>query len=211
MIYLIGGPSRSGKSIIAKKLSHKIEAEIIPMDYIEAATMEYYPKERSEQMCPFSTMRKKTDRDNNRFVQEYSAQEIVDAFEAQGQSAWPAIRAIVKYGLKRGDDLIIDGYQITPSFMKFLNETINSDDVRAVFVYQKDVKSILKSFKEHTVSDDWILREGTSDDTLLKFAELTSLYGIKIEKESQSNNFKSFCMDEKFESQLEKVLQCLMR
>jgi predicted kinase len=63
MIYLIGGPSRSGKTILAKMLQQKTGANLLPLDYIEAAVTEYYSNKELDELRPFSAMRSKTNRE----------------------------------------------------------------------------------------------------------------------------------------------------
>jgi len=209
MIYLIGGPSRSGKTIVTKELKKHINAQIIPMDYIEAALMEFYLIEKFDELCPFSALRRNTKRNNNKLVEKYSATKIINSYERQGKTTWPSIKAIINYGLLQKENLIIDGYQITANFVQHLNKSIQNDNIVSVFLYKKNTKAIHESFKTHTSAEDWLMNDNTKPGTLIKYAELTSMYGERIEKECKEYNLKAFCMDGSFHDQVKEVVNYL--
>jgi len=210
MIYLIGGPSRSGKTILASMVATKTEGRILPMDFIEAAVTEFYPKEEEKAMRPFSHMRSETKRDNAALVQKYSAEQIVGAYVDQGKSTWKSISAMVNYGISLGDNIIIEGYQITPSFLNELLNEENSMFVRAVFLLKEDEGSIVEGWNEADPDNDWLLKD-SDEETRKKYAHLTALHGKLTREDAEKFGFDYFNMDKDFSSQLEKALLCIYK
>lgn len=208
MIYLIGGPSRSGKTILAKKLQEKTGAYLIPLDYVEAAVTEYYPKEQLDVLRPFSVMRKETNRDSNLLVKQYSIQEIIDAYEKQAQSMFPGIEAIINYELQRNESIIIEGYQITIKLVASVIEKFDSEQIRPIFLVKEDIDLILDGWK-HAPENDWLFRD-SDENTLRKYAELTAEYGKLFAKSSKENNYLCINTDSEFEKKIDEALVFLM-
>lgn len=210
MIYLIGGPSRSGKSTLASMVAAKTGAQLLPMDYIESAITEWYPKDKDKEkvMRPFSYMRNATDRDNAKLVQQYSAEQIVEAYTNQGESTWESINAMINYGIAVGDNVIIEGYQITPDFLhKILNQE-NAAFIKAVFLLKEDEGVILKGWEENVPDNDWLLKN-SSKETLSQYAHVTAMHGKVIKQAAEQFGFNYVTTDKDFSVQLNKALSCL--
>ncbi len=201
------GPSRSGKTILAKRLQERTGAYLIPLDYVEAAVTEYFPEQDKLKLRPFSTLRDKTDRDNDRLVEEFPVQEIIDAYEKQGESVWKGIMAIINYELQRKDSIIIEGYQITPSFVVSVLNKYENSKIRSIFLVKEDVDSILKGW-EHLPENDWLCN--SSDSTLRKYAELTAQYGLFVSGKANELGLTSLNTEKNFEHNIESALSILL-
>ncbi|MDP7247090.1 MAG: hypothetical protein QF741_00505 [Candidatus Peribacteraceae bacterium] len=210
MIYLIGGPSRSGKTMLASMVAEKVGARILPMDFVEAAITEFYPTEKEKAMRPFSHMRNETNRDNAVLVQKYSAEQIVAAYVDQGRSTWESIKAMVNYGISLRDNIVIEGYQITPNFLNELLNEENSMSVRAVFLLKEDERSIVAGWEEGAPNNDWLLKD-SNKETQKKYAHITALHGKATREDSEKFGFDYFNMDTDFSSQLVNALACICK
>ncbi len=208
MIYLIGGPSRSGKTTVAKKLQYKTGAYLIPLDYIEAAVSEYYPKESLDVLRPFSAMRREVDRDNAKLVELFAPRQIIEAYEKQGQSTWAGIQAMITYELQRNDSIIVEGYQITPAFVASILKEHGKTMIRSVFLVKEDREAILEGWK-HAPANDW-LTQNSNKETLKKYSNLTALYGQYVQAESKKYDLMCVNTDLEFHQKIDNALAVLI-
>ncbi len=158
-------------------------------------------------MRPFSVLRRETKKDNAKLVDQFSAQQIIDAYEKQGQSMWPGMRAIIGYEMQRKDSIIIEGYQISPSFVASVEKEYGKDAIRSVFLVKENEEAILEGW-ENAPANDWLTKDSSST-TLQKYAALTALYGTQTAAEATKNNQLCVNTDTDFDAQLEKALLAL--
>jgi 2-phosphoglycerate kinase len=200
MIYLIGGPSRAGKTTLSLRIQEKTSVQVLPLDYIEAA-VGVYEAER-----PFSTMRAESGFDADKMVEMYTNEEIVQAYQNQGKAIWKSLKSLIEYAVSMEQDFIIEGYQLTPKFIDSFSDTNN---IKAVFLGKLEANKIIESWKAKP-KNDWLFR-GTSESTINRYAEITALHSSAIKKEAQQYNQTFISTDEEFNESIEKAVQLLLK
>ena len=100
MIYLIGGPPRSGKTTLAKLLSQELKIPYVITDDIQKVVRAYIPKQEHDELFPFRRIELECGYDNDLIYAKYSVDKIVQAYICQAKSYWPGFRDLAEYCLR---------------------------------------------------------------------------------------------------------------
>ena len=131
MIYLIGGPPKCGKTTLAKKLASEFQISWISADTLQNIARVYIPKEKYTTLFPHSYLRGAS---NDDFYSKNSSQEIVKNYIIQGESTYNAISMIVETYIVDKDDIIVEGYQVTPEIANIILKKFGKKNIKIVFL-----------------------------------------------------------------------------
>lgn len=199
MIYLIGGPPKCGKTTLAKSLSQKSGIPWISADTLQNIVWVYTPEKKRPAFFPHSHLRAET---NDEFYSQYSPQNIVENYVAQGKATYEAIMMMAETYLTDEDDFIVEGYQVSPEIVNRVMNKFGREHVKATFLLKYDEKKFVKDVKKSTTPNDWILRKTKDKSTFVKIAKMVAEYSRYFETEAKKYDLPTFIMDENFEKQL---------
>ncbi|MBP9747588.1 hypothetical protein KBD13_01470 [Patescibacteria group bacterium] len=210
MMYLIGGPPRSGKTTLAKKLSSRLRIGWVSVDILESVVREYTPKKNHPKLFPKNTLREKTGGSNDEMYERFSAREIAHAYISQGKASMKAIETFVSDCVQEGHDFVLEGHQIHPKLAQTLIERF-PQDVRMVFLIKKDEQALMEGFHKNSAKRDWVLQKTKQIETFQKIAKMLSYFGTYLEKEAAKYGFAVYCTDKDFLKTISLVEKDMMR
>lgn len=199
MIYLIGGPPRCGKTTLAKKLGQKYGISWISADALQHIVWTYTPNEKRSAQFPHKYHRKES---NDDFYSEYSPQQIIESYIAQGRSSYDAISAVAEAYLTDRHDIIVEGYQATPEVADRIGNKFGKNQVRAVFLVKYDEQKFIQDIHESKTPNDWIIKKTKNEATFGLIAKMIAEYSRYFENEAKKYGFRISIMDSDFEKQL---------
>lgn len=211
MIYLIGGPPRSGKTTLAKYMSKKLGIPWISCDTLESISTAYMSKDEYKKTHPYSELRDTTSRDNDGFYAVHSAKKIVSVLRRQAKATFPAIDAVTICEITDGNDYIIEGYHIEPRLVAKLIKKYGKENIRAIFLTKFDAEKFAQDVKKSTTPNDWLLVRTKKNETFLKVGAMVAEFSRVLELEAKKYGFKVLCMDQKFDQMLKEAVSYLRK
>jgi len=205
-IILIGGPPRSGKTTLARKIATETNIPWISSDTLESVVSEYVPSGDRDTLFPKAVLRRTTNYGNDEMYKKYSTEEIVSAYQKQAETAHKAIETLVAYAKSEGWDYVIEGYHVTPKLLAKLAKVVSS----VVLVNTKSEESIQRS-KDSDVKSDWVRDKTQNDETFLKIADMINLYSHRLIEESNEYGTKVIDMKDDFEQKCKEAFLFLAK
>lgn len=197
MIYLIGGPPRSGKTTLAKRLSARLRIGWVSTDTLESIVREHTPAKDQPKRFPKNVLRKKAPGGNDDLYTKFSAKEIAHAYLTQGKACDKAITAFVADCVSEGHDFVLEGYQLGPKLVAELVKRFPRE-IRVVFLVKQDVRALVEGFGKNSAKNDWVLQKTKKAATFEKIARMLSYFGARIKAEAERYRFPVECMDKDF-------------
>jgi len=202
-VYLIGGPPKCGKTTLAKTLSKKLQTPWISSDTLQNIARAYTPEEQHPALFPHSHLRRGS---NDEFYSQYTTEEIVQRYAEQSKTTYDAIYAVAETYFTDDDNLIVEGYQVTPEIASRILKKFGNEHIKSVFLLKKNEEQLLKDFHKSTTPNDWILRKTKDGTTFIKIAHMIAVYSDHIEQEAKKYALPLFEMDSDFNASLEKAI-----
>lgn len=206
MIYLIGGPPRCGKTTVAKALSKKLKIPWISCDTLECIGGEYMTQKQWDKTHPYSKLRKK-EKSTDMFYANHSAREVASVLKKEAVPVYPAIEMMALCEIKDGNDYIIEGYHILPSFVDKIMKKYGNKNFKAVFLTKFDAEKFAIDVHKSSTPNDWLLLSVKKKETFVKVGEMVSVYSRVFEKEAKKYGFEYISMDVNFEKQVQTVIK----
>lgn len=205
MIILIGGAPRTGKTTLAKELSKKLNISWISTDTLEVIAREYIPEKDLAKAYPYTTLRRaKGARNNDEFYSKYSTAKIVQVLKAQAKTNHNAIEAMVSNEIANGNDTIMEGYHLDPSFVAKLIKKYGSKNIKALFLTKFDAKKFAEDVHKSSTPNDWLLLLTKEQKTFVKVGEMVALYSKTFEDGARKFGFDCVNLDKDFKKGLAK-------
>lgn len=198
MIYLIGGSPRCGKTTLAQTLAKAKGISYVPVDYLMSALFPYIHDNEWDTMFPLRNYREETNWSNDALYAKYAPQEIVQSYLTEAESTWPGVKNFIAYALTEKRDFILEGFQLLPHLVNTFNTPENQGQIQTLFLYKTDVNAILAGMKANTQENDWALKNTTEEKALVAIAQMVSLFGAHIQKESAQYGLQAVSMDGDF-------------
>lgn len=212
MIYLIGGPPRCGKTVLAKKLSKKTKIPWLSCDTLDAITQEYTLEEKRREKYPYSFLRRKGKmRGNDEFYNTYSPAQIINVLKQQAESVHKAIDTAIACEIADGNDYIIEGYHIVPSFAQKMIKKYGKQTVRAIFLTKFDAHKFAKDVHKSTTPNDWLIVLTKKPETFVKVGKMVSEYSGIFEREAKKFGLKMFNTDTNFNNKISGAIKYLLK
>ncbi len=207
MIYLIGGPSKCGKTTLAKRLAYKHRISWISADTLQNIVWAYTSKAKRPALFPHSRRRVSS---NDKFYATYTSRQIVQGYIAQGKTSYDAIRMLTETYLKDEEDIIIEGYQVTPEIVHRIKKKFGRINIRAVFLVKHNERKIVRDIHRTGTSNDWILRRTKNTATYGRIAKMVVEYSHYFETQAKRHGYKVFNMSQDFTDQIQRIEKYLI-
>jgi len=212
MIYLIGAPPRCGKTTLAKQMSRKTNISWLSSDTLDSIAQEYTAGKNWKKKFPYSHLRRiaKT-RDNDDFYSKHPSTKIINLLKKQAQSVQTAIETVIACEIADGNNYIIEGYHIVPSFAQKMIAKYGKQNVRAIFLTKFDENKFATDVHQSTTPNDWLIVLTKKPETFVKVGKMISKYSEYFEKEAEKFGLQTFNMDKNFHEQVDGAIKYLIK
>ena len=208
MLYLIGGPPRTGKTTLAAALSQRTSFPYFSIDHIAQVIIPYIPAPDHAARLPLRAAIQEAEYSNDAFFAKYSPEQAVALYQRQAATVWAGVENFIKYALNADHDLIIEGWQIIPSRLRSIVEA--HDQVRVVFLYKLRELDIVSGLKSHTAKNDWVSTNTKNEETFNAIGKMVRCFGVVIEREAASSSFRSVNTDLDFQETIMQTVELLL-
>jgi 2-phosphoglycerate kinase len=208
MIYLIGGPPRTGKTTLAAALAQRTSCPYFSIDHIAQVIVPYIPEGEHAIRLPLRQARQETHFSNDLFYDKYSTDEAVDLYLRQAETSWPGIESFINYAVQDDHALILEGWQILPHRLREV--TGHSDRMRIVFLYKRSVADIAAGLMSHVAENDWVRKNTEKEDTFHAIARMISRFGALIERDATADGFRAVSTDQDFATTIDRTLASMV-
>ena len=207
-VYLIGGPPRCGKTTLGKRLSRRLSIPWISADTLQSIAFSYIPKDELSSSFPHAYLPGST---NNETYGWHTVESIVDAYIRQAKTSYRAISMLAECTfVEKDDDVIVEGYQVTPEITDTICARFGADNVRSIFLIKRDERQFLHDIRKSSGKNDWILKEDNTQETLIRIAKMVSVFSDYFEAEARKYRFPLLNMDNGFEPKIEDAIESLV-
>ena len=176
MIYLIGGPPRSGKSTLAHKLAKRLRCPEISVDWLRSVILPYLNGEDKTAIEDI-LFQHKNDPAKNSGIDEAAI-------------LWPAVKGFIEDKVRWQGDFVLDGIHLLPGYLGTISDELKPN-IRAVFLVKTDTDKILAGFNRVRVrKNDWLLKRHWDDKAYLReIAGHIATRGLYFEEEARKHGF----------------------
>ena len=197
MIYLIGGTPRSGKSILSRKLSRKLNVPYISTDNIIPIVNPYFKKHTRDKIFPLNLI------SISELLEKYSGKDMLSFDLTEAKAIWPGTKQLIYHLIECKMDYIIEGVHLLPHLVK---EFKHNHNIKILFLAKFDEEKIYKGFFKNLNNSDWIIEHAKDDDTIRSAAKSLSVYGVYFKKEIKKHNFELINTEYYFSRQINKAV-----
>lgn len=205
MIYLIGGSPRSGKTILARKLSQKLSIQNISTDLLRLFMIASLNPADKYKYFPFEKIFD-TAGSVESFYQSTTASEMLAADITEAENLMPGILAFIDHLQKTETDYIIEGVHFLPSLIPHLKTAPN---IKILILTKTDGTLIHQGLKENKGQSDWIADNIHNDQTLANAVNSLAEYGKYFETESEKYQFHYINTEDHFLDKIEEAVKYL--
>ena len=204
MIFLLGGPPRVGKSIIANEIRQKHAVSVVSTDSLGAVLENVLSPEVAPDLFVFDKFNKMPMTERVKLITKDPAG-LIDYARKESHIIWKAVKAYSRREADEGRDVLIEGVAILPELISQLDDIPH----RVVFIGNQgeNHKENIKKFAEEN-EDDWM--RDVSDQYIGAFAVFVKQMSACVEQEAKKYGFEYIEMDkESFGNVTERVMKSL--
>lgn len=187
-VLLIGGTSGTGKSVVARELSHRYGASLMELDDLRIALRSVVSRESHPRLWTFV--------DTPDYHEKFSNDEFVEKLLDVGRTLWPAINAIISKHVALGERIILEGDALIPDMLA----TRDQKEIETIFLFD-DLSSIQSRQLQRN-------RHGKAAETLEKNAAFSFSYSETLREQAEECGFQTLSASpvETLSTRIEKVL-----
>jgi 2-phosphoglycerate kinase len=209
MVYLIGGPPRSGKTILAEALARKTSFPYFTLDHVTSVIVPYIPEPQHPANLPLRVARQATHFSNDAFYARYSTDDIIDMYVRQAETCWPGIKNFITYALQDGHDFILEGWQVLPRLLVTAVTPEHQGALKIVFLYKTNVDMIVGGLKANTGKNDWVMKNTREESTFLAIATMLGRFGNVIREDAEKCRFRAVNTESRFKEAIDEAVKAL--
>jgi 2-phosphoglycerate kinase len=183
MIYLLGGPPRVGKSIIANEIRKKYALSVVSTDSLGAVLEHVLNPETTPDLFVFAKFNKLSMAERVKLIKKNPA-ELIGYVRKESHIVWKAVEAFIRRENDEGRDVLIEGVAVLPELVSLLDDIPH----RVVFIGNqgKRHEENIKKYAEEN-EHDW-MRE-VSDPYISAFGVFVNLMSTYIEQDASKYGF----------------------
>lgn len=200
MIYLIGGSPRSGKSILSRKLSRKLNIPHIATDDIIPIVIPYFKKNELDKKFPIYTM------DIKELMKKHTGKERLKFDIREAKSIWPGVKYLISYLMECKMDYIIEGVHLLPKLIKEFGANSN---IKIIFLTKLDEDKIFRGILNNKKNRDWVLDNFKDKKDIRLTSQHLRIYGEYFIRETKYYRLKCLNTENNFHCQLNKAFYFL--
>ncbi|HCC22119.1 hypothetical protein A2480_03015 [Candidatus Uhrbacteria bacterium RIFOXYC2_FULL_47_19] len=205
MGYLIGGPSRCGKTTLTKKLYPRAKAGFVSTDDLKHVFMSGMPKADWSRRFPLSSQVATKKGQLN--IEQFTSREIISAVESEARTIWPAVRWLIEKRASWGDSYVVEGIHLLPSLITQLRESEVWNSIRLMYLVKTDKEAIKKGFEKGGRDDLHKLR---NTETLERSARLVSDHSVQYVAEMEKFELDHVDVSKGFTKKIDEVCSRLL-
>ena len=209
MIYLIGGPPRTGKTTLAAALAQRTVCPYFSIDHIAQVIVPYIAEAEHATRLPLRVARQETRFSNDLFYEKYSTEQAVDLYLRQAETYWPGIENFINYAVQDDHSLVLEGWQILPHRLR--DVISRPDRMRIVFLYKRSAAGIAAGLRAHVSENDWVRKNTEREDTFNAIARMISSFGAMIERDAAADGFRAVNTDQEFAATIDRTLTSMIQ
>lgn len=196
-IIMIGGAPTTGKSTMAGLVARHFNIPWISTDQLRNVMRNVTNRERHPKLFNPEGYT------GERFLTEFSKEEIVNMEFQQGEAAWPGVKSFIDDDYTWKDGFVVEGVNILPHLVS--KDFGNNKEVQAVFLVDEDADRIKDVIFNRGLWDD---ADKYSDDVKGKEIEWVLEFSHKLKTEAKKHGFP--CIEvTKSKEDLDAVLDAL--
>lgn len=204
MIFLLGGPPKVGKSIIANAIRQKHALSVVSTDTLGAVLENVLSPESAPDLFVFSKFNNLLMAERIQLITRNPA-ELIEYVRKESHVVWKAVETFMSRENDEGRDVLIEGVAILPELVSQL-ESIPHQVVFIGNQGENHEENIKKSLEEN--EHDWM--RDVSDQYISAFAMFVKQMSAYIEHEAKKYGFDYIEIDkELFENVAEEVMKTL--
>jgi 2-phosphoglycerate kinase len=191
MIFLLGGPSRVGKSIISGEIRQRHTVSVVSTDSLGAVLENVVSPETVPDLFLFDKFNKMPLVERMKLITKDSA-ELIDYVRKESHVVWKAVLAFARRENNEGRDALIEGVAVLPELISQLEDIPR----RVVFIGnqgENHKENIIKFAEEN--ENDWM--RDVDEQYISVFALFVKQMSAYIEQEARKYDFKYIEMDNK--------------
>ena len=184
MIYLLGGPPRVGKSIIAGTITREYGINVVSTDSLGAVLENVLDPEREPGLLLVNRFTEMCVEDRIDLMVNRTAERIGYQIE-ENRAVWKAVKPFVERERDEGRDLVVEGVAIQPELVSRLEDV----DFQVVFIgNQGDAHEENIKRGAQVNSNDWM--RDASDEYVEAFAVFVVEMSRYVEREAHAYGFR---------------------
>jgi len=204
MIFLLGGPPRVGKSIIANQIGKIHAVSVVSTDTLGAVLENVLNPLLAPDLFVFDDFKKMAIAERMKLITGDPAQ-LIDYVKRESHVVWKAVDAFIRKENDEGRDVLMEGVAVLPELASQLEDIPH----RVVFIGNqgKNIGENIRSSADEN-EHDWI--RDLSDQYVSAFAMFVNRMSKYIEQDAKRYGFEYIEMDKVlFENVTEKVIKSL--
>ena len=170
-VYLIGGSSATGKSILARRLAEHYKISLTEVDDIRIALQEVLDKTSYPDLFTFLV--------NPNYLKDSDIQDLVQKLLDVGKEIWKPLNTLIDKHIACNEPVIFEGDGIIPALLAQRNQ----DKVKAIFLYDDRESLKAKELKRNGGNG--------SQDMADRQAEFSFAFGQELKRQAEESGFRA--------------------
>jgi len=205
MIFFIGGPPRTGKTLLARKLAKKLNISWLSTDDLRWAVMESGKILKNDSLF---TLVNAGEWDNKeKYYNKYSPEEIIKHQNLESREVVKYLKGFIDALEYRKSDFILEGVALYPPLIS--KQVIKKSNIEFICVGNTDYESFADYSWRFRTTGDWL--SNTNKETFNKIVKYCAVFSEKFKNEAKIHNLNYFELDSiKFNDKLKNTINTLI-